>query len=56
MATPALLHRTLVVPVSHQCYKRNFLIDLFTYLLMNVYTGYNLAVKETIYIIYNKIH
>ena len=23
---------------------------------MNVYTGYNLAVKDTIYFIYNKIH
>ena len=23
---------------------------------MNVYTGYNLAVKDTIYIIYNKIY
>ena len=31
-------------------------IYLFFYLLMNVYTGYNLSVKDTTYIIYNKIH
>ena len=32
---------------------------LFTpiiYILMDVYTGYNLAVKATIYFIYNEIH
>ena len=28
----------------------------FIYLLMNAYTGYNFAVKYTIYFIYNKIH
>ena len=27
----------------------------FIYSLMNVYTGYNLAVNDTIYFIYNKI-
>ena len=31
-------------------------IYLFIYLLMNVYTGYSLAVKDTIYFICNKIH
>ena len=43
-------------------YGKNFDIDAFftnlfllIYLLMNVYTGYNLAVKDTIYFICNKI-
>ena len=36
---------------------REFLfIYLFIYLSMNVYTGYNLAVKDAICIIYNKIY
>ena len=31
-------------------------IYLFAYLFICVYTGYELAVKDTIYIKYNKIH
>ena len=29
---------------------------LFIYLFINVYTGHNLAVKDTICFVYNKIH
>ena len=31
-------------------------VYLFIYLFINVYTGHNLAVKNTICFIYNKIH
>ena len=33
-----------------------FIVYLFIYLFICVYTGYELAVKDTIYIKYNKIH
>ena len=36
--------------------KLDLFIYLFIYLFIDVYTGHNLAVKDTICFIYNKIH